>query len=134
MNDKCAAGTGRFLENMARTLQMDLAAMSEAGLHWKKDLTISSTCTVFAESEVVSLIAENAETGDIIHALNKSVAKKTAAMAQRMGGGAPYLMTGGVARNAGVVGELTAGVGAPVVVAEHPDLAGAVGAALYAMS
>ena len=86
------------------------------------------------EAEVVSLIAENAETGDIIHALNKSVAKKTAAMAQRMGGGAPYLMTGGVARNAGVVGELTAGVGAPVVVAEHPDLAGAVGAALYAMS
>ncbi|MBQ9465070.1 MAG: 2-hydroxyglutaryl-CoA dehydratase, partial [Lachnospiraceae bacterium] len=133
MNDKCAAGTGRFLENMARTLETDMDAMSAAGLSWKKDLTISSTCTVFAESEVVSLVAENAETPDIIHALNKAVAKKTSAMALRMGSEPPYLMTGGVARNAGVAAELSAGVGAPVKIAEHPDLAGAIGAALYAM-
>ena len=86
-----------------------------------------------AESEVVSLVAENAETPDIIHALNKAVAKKTSAMALRMGSEPPYLMTGGVARNAGVAAELSAGVGAPVKIAEHPDLAGAIGAALYAM-
>ena len=59
MNDKCAAGTGRFLENMAKVLELDLQTIAEIGLSYKKDLTISSMCTVFAESEVVSLVAEN---------------------------------------------------------------------------
>ena len=59
MNDKCAAGTGRFLEMMARTLELDMAEMSRRGLTWDKELTISSMCTVFAESEVISLIADN---------------------------------------------------------------------------
>ena len=59
MNDKCAAGTGRFLEMMARTMEMNLDQMSECGLEFKEDITISSMCTVFAESEVVSLIAQN---------------------------------------------------------------------------
>lgn len=86
MNDKCAAGTGRFLEMMARTMEMDLDQMSEAGLTYKEDITISSMCTVFAESEVVSLIAQNKETDDIVHGLNKAVASKTAALAKRVGG------------------------------------------------
>lgn len=98
MNDKCAAGTGRFLEMMARTLQMKLPEMSELGLDWHNDVTISSMCTVFAESEVVSLIARSTAPADIIHGLNKSVAGKTAALARRTGGVAPFMMTGGVAR------------------------------------
>ena len=132
MNDKCAAGTGRFLEMMAGTLELSMDEMSHLGLKWKKDLTITSTCTVFAESEVVSLIASNAQTSDIIHALNKSVASRTASMVRRVRGTAPYMMTGGVARNAGVVQEIEKLLGAKLIIPEDPDLTGALGAALYA--
>lgn len=76
MNDKCAAGTGRFLEMMARTLGLSLEEMSVKGLDWKENIVISSMCTVFAESEVVSLVAQNKDVADIIHGLNVSVASK----------------------------------------------------------
>ena len=133
MNDKCAAGTGRFLEMMARTLQMKLPEMSELGLDWHNDVTISSMCTVFAESEVVSLIARSTAPADIIHGLNKSVAGKTAALARRTGGMAPFMMTGGVARNRGVVKELETALKAPVEVSEYSQLCGSLGAALFAL-
>ena len=133
MNDKCAAGTGRFLEMMARTLQMKLPEMSELGLDWHNDVTISSMCTVFAESEVVSLIARSTAPADIIHGLNKSVAGKTAALARRTGGVAPFMMTGGVARNRGVVKELESALKAPVEVSEYSQLCGSLGAALFAL-
>ena len=132
MNDKCAAGTGRFLEMMAHTLEISMEEMSSLGLTWKKDLTISSTCTVFAESEVVSLIAENTATSDIIHALDKSVASKTAGMVRRVQGKGPYMMTGGVARNEGVAKELEKKLGAKLAIMQYPDLIGALGAALFA--
>ena len=134
MNDKCAAGTGRFLEMMARTLELDMGEMSQRGLTWDKELTISSMCTVFAESEVISLIADNHTDSDIIHGLNKSIAGKTASMAARARGCAPYMMTGGVARNLGVVRELEKKLDAPLFISENPDLCGALGAALFALS
>lgn len=129
MNDKCAAGTGRFLEMMARTLEMPLAELSRQGLEWKHEVRISSMCTVFAESEVVSLIADDTPTPDIIHGLDVSVATKTSALAKRVKGEPPYLMTGGVANNEGVVRALAEVLGAPV--RTHPDsqLCGAIGAA-----
>ena len=133
MNDKCAAGTGRFLEMMARTLELDMAEMSRRGLTWDKELTISSMCTVFAESEVISLIADNHTDSDIIHGLNKSIAGKTAAMAARAKGQPPYMMTGGVARNRGVVQALEEKLGAKLSISENPDLCGALGAALFAL-
>ena len=80
MNDKCAAGTGRFLEMMAKTMEMSLDELSQVGLSYQEDITISSMCTVFAESEVVSLIAQNKHTDDIVHGLNKAVAAKTASL------------------------------------------------------
>lgn len=132
MNDKCAAGTGRFLEMMAHTLEIDMDEMSRAGLRWKRDLTISSTCTVFAESEVVGLIAENADTGDIVHALDVSVASKTCGMVKRVRGTAPYMMTGGVAKNAGVAKEIERRLGERLTITDYPDLTGAIGAALFA--
>ncbi|MBR2527887.1 MAG: 2-hydroxyacyl-CoA dehydratase [Blautia sp.] len=132
MNDKCAAGTGRFLEMMAHTLQMDMDQLGSYGHKWNKDLTISSVCTVFAESEVVSLIAENHALDDIIHALNKAVATKTASMVRRAGGEAPFMMTGGVARNKGLVKELERCLGEPLYIDDMPDMAGAIGAALFA--
>lgn len=132
MNDKCAAGTGRFLEMMARTLETDMDEMSRKGLKWDKDLTISSMCTVFAESEVISLIADNHSEADIIHGLNKSIAAKTASMVSRAKGGGPYMMTGGVARNLGVVHALEERLGESLFITENPDLCGALGAALFA--
>ncbi len=133
MNDKCAAGTGRFLEMMARTLELDMKQMSQKGLSWKKDLTISSMCTVFAESEVISLIADNHSDSDIIHGLNQSIAAKTASMVSRAKGRPPYMMTGGVARNKGVVQALEARLGDSLYITETPDLCGALGAALFAL-
>ena len=132
MNDKCAAGTGRFLEMMAQTLEMSLSEMDRLSAKWKKDLTISSTCTVFAESEVVSMIAENKDAADIIHALDKAVAAKTCAMVKRTNGSAPYMMTGGVANNPGVAREIEKKLGEKLIIMEHPDLIGALGAALFA--
>lgn len=132
MNDKCAAGTGRFLEMMAHSLEMSLEEMSRHGLHYKEDITISSMCTVFAESEVVSLIAENKSTDDIVHGLNKSVAAKTNALVKRVGGREKYMMTGGVAKNEGLVKTLEETIHAPITVKKESQLCGALGAALYA--
>ncbi len=132
MNDKCAAGTGRFLEMMARTMEMTLPQMSQLGKKWKKEVTISSMCTVFAESEVVSLIAQNTEPADIIHGLNQAVATRTAALVRRIGGQEAYMMTGGVARNEGLVQVLEEKLGAPIHVSEYAQLCGAIGAALMA--
>ena len=103
MNDKCAAGTGRFLEMMAKTMEISLDELSKVGLSYQEDITISSMCTVFAESEVVSLIAQNKPTDDIVHGLNKAVASKTASLVKRVGGEEAYMMTGGVAQNKGLV-------------------------------
>lgn len=133
MNDKCAAGTGRFLETMAKTLDMPLSELSRLGLEWKHEVRISSMCTVFAESEVVSLIADDTPTPDIIHGLDVSVATKTAALAKRVKAEPPYLMTGGVANNDGVVKALESVLGAPVSTHEDSQLCGAIGAALLGL-
>lgn len=133
MNDKCAAGTGRFLEMMARTLEMSLEELSQKGLHYGEDITISSMCTVFAESEVVSLIAQNKATDDIVHGLNKAVAVKTASLAKRVGGEAPYMMTGGVSKNQGLVKTLEEKLGAELIISDRAQLCGALGAALFAV-
>ena len=132
MNDKCAAGTGRFLEMMAHSLELDLKEMSNHGLTYNEDITISSMCSVFAQSEVVSLIAENKSTDDIVHGLNKSVAVKTNALVKRVGGEDKYMMTGGVSKNKGLVKTLEEKVGASIVIKEEAQLCGALGAALFA--
>lgn len=132
MNDKCAAGTGRFLEMMAHTLQLDLSAMSKRGLKYDEDIKISSTCSVFAESEVVSLIAQNKAVDDIVHGLNKSVAAKTYSLVRRVKGRGPYMMTGGVSRNDGLVKTLEEVLGEKLIISKDAQLCGALGAALYA--
>lgn len=132
MNDKCAAGTGRFLENMAKVLELSLDDMAAVGMKYKNDLTISSMCTVFAESEVVSLIAENHSVADIVHGLNKSVATKTKSMCGRVKDTDHMMMTGGVANNAGVVSELEKQLKTKIFIPEQPEFCGALGAALIA--
>ncbi len=133
MNDKCAAGTGRFLDMMAKTLDIPLEEMSVLGLNWNESIEISSMCTVFAESEVVSLVAQNKALPDIIHGLNRSVASKVGALASRLGKAPEYMMTGGVARNAGIVKALEEKIGEPIYICDEAQLCGAIGAALFAL-
>ena len=133
MNDKCAAGTGRFLEIMARTLELSIDEMAEAGLEYKEDIVISSICTVFAESEIVSLIAQNKETCDIVHGLNESVASKAVALVNRVNAGPKFMMTGGVAKNEGVVAAISEKLNAEITTDELAQYCGALGAALYAL-
>lgn len=133
MNDKCAAGTGRFLEMMSRSLEVPLNEMGERSLGWKEDIDITSMCTVFAESEVVSLIAQNKEISDIIHGLNKAVSTKTAALVNRVGKQEGYMMTGGVAKNIGVVKCLEKKLQSKIFIPEEPQIVGAIGAALIAL-
>ena len=133
MNDKCAAGTGRFLDMMARTLEMDVSHMGEVDRGWKEEITISSICTVFAESEVVSLIAQNKRTADIVHGLHKSVASKIGALLARVKAAGAYMMTGGVAKNEGVRRAIEEKTGEPLLLSEEPQICGALGAALLAL-
>jgi len=133
MNDKCAAGTGRFLEMMARTLGLTMDEMSALGLSWKKDVVISSMCTVFAESEVVSLVAQNRALPDIIHGLNSSVADKVSALVNRIEPEGEFIITGGVAKNMGVVRALEKSLGAKLYVCGEAQICGALGAALFAL-
>lgn len=133
MNDKCAAGTGRFLEMIARTMELPLDEFCTQGLSWKHDVKISSMCTVFAESEVVSLVADDTPVPDIIHGLDRSVASKITSLAKRVKAEPPYLMTGGVANNEGVVTAIGEALGAPVATSEDSQLCGALGAALLGL-
>ncbi len=132
MNDKCAAGTGRFLEVMAKILNVDIGQMGQISLEAEQEISISSTCTVFAESEVISRLSENGKIPDIVAGIHRSVAKRVAGMALRIGCEPEVAMSGGVALNGGVVRAMEQELGMAVRV--HPDcqLAGAVGAALYA--
>ncbi len=135
MNDKCAAGTGRFLEAMARALEVDISELSDLDKGASGDLTISSMCTVFAESEVVSLIAEGVEVNEIVSALNRAIATRIVALVKRISpsiNGNSVAMSGGVAHNAGVIRALSAAMQTDVTVPPQPDTVGALGAALIA--
>lgn len=130
MNDKCAAGTGRFLEVMARALETDVSEMGKLAAGDGRVATISSMCTVFAESEVVSLIAAGTPADEIARGIHEAVAERVAAMAQRLGVEEPVVMTGGVAKNEGVVRALEAKLGCKILVPQEPQIVGALGAAL----
>ena len=133
MNDKCAAGTGRFLEIMARTLELSIDEMARVGLKHNEDIVISSICTVFAESEIISLIAQNKETCDIVHGLNESVANKAVSLVNRVKAEPKFMMTGGVAKNDGVVQAISQKLKAEIATDEMAQCCGALGAALYAL-
>ena len=132
MNDKCAAGTGRFLEVMARALEVDLDNFGKFSLEADTPAKISSLCTVFAESEVISLISKGEKRQNIIAGIHESIAARVVAMAGRLGLSAPVMMTGGVAKNKGVVHALENKTGHPVKVSEKAQVTGAIGAALIA--
>ena len=131
MNDKCAAGTGRFLEVMARVLELDVSQLAEMDERAENIVPVSSTCTVFAESEVISQLAKNVNLCDLVAGIHASVAVRTAGLVRRLGLLAPVAMTGGVAQNAGVVRALEKELNTNISVSPMTQLAGAYGAAVY---
>ena len=133
MNDKCAAGTGRFLEMIARSLEISLDELGPAALESKKRLEIASMCSVFAESEVISLIANNEEKPDIAAGVCRAVAGKAYSLIRRVGLEGAYMMTGGVAQNPGVVRAVEELIGEKLFICEDPEIVGATGAALLAL-
>jgi len=132
MNDKCAAGTGRFLEVMARALEVPIEEIGTFALKSNNPAAISSTCTVFAESEVISLFAKGASKEDIASGIHKSIARRVGGMAKRIGVAPQLVFCGGVAKNNAVKNYLEVELGFDIVRPEHPQLTGAIGAALIA--
>lgn len=133
MNDKCAAGTGRFLEAIARTLEIDISEVGPCALKSEKEIEITSMCTVFAESEVISLIANNTEKADIANGICRSIANKSYSQLKRVGLEPDFMMTGGVAKNEGVIRAVEDKIGAKLYICPEPEIVGATGAALYAL-
>jgi len=132
MNDRCAAGTGKFLEIMARNLGFAIDVFGDEALTAKKDINISSMCTVFAESEVTSLIAKGQDRREIALGLHSSVARRAVSMINRVAPDAEIVFTGGVARNSCVQSLLAKKLNRAVHIPQEPQFVGALGAALLA--
>ena len=132
MNEKCAAGTGRFFEVMARVLNCSLDELAELAARAEKSVPISSVCTVFAESEVISQLASGAKPEEVAKGAHQSVAKRVAGLCNRLGMQPQVVMTGGVALNESMVKAMSEEIGLPIVVPENPQVMGAIGAAYYA--
>lgn len=131
MNDRCAAGTGKFLEFMAVAFQVPIDRFGDFALEGEPGLTINSMCTVFAEAEATSLMARGRRPQDIALALHQSVVKRSLSMLRRVADRGPLVFSGGVARNRCIVKSLRAEAGVDILIPDQPDVLGAFGAALY---
>lgn len=132
MNDKCAAGTGRFLEVMSAKLEMSLAEFARLSMGANSYVPISNMCSVFAESEVISLIASGKSKDEIAKGIHRSIAERTIGLMKRVEGGPPYYMAGGGAKNPALIKELEKCLGEKVSVLCEPQFSGAYGAATLA--
>jgi len=133
MNDRCAAGTGKFLEIMAKTLDYSMKDFGYVTPQKNKKIQINSMCTVFAESEIVSLIAKGENREDIAFALHRLVANRVLSMLKRIPVEGDIVFAGGCAKNQCLKGLIEHSLGTPIHVADNPEITGALGAALYAM-
>jgi len=132
MNDKCAAGTGRFLEVMAKALELDLQDLARVSLESRQPCVISSTCSVFAETEVITLAADGAEIPDIAAGIHRAIANRLISLVKSVGFKKDFTVTGGVAKNEGVMRFLEDELGPAKRLPEDPQIVGALGAALVA--
>ncbi len=132
MNDRCAAGTGKFLEIMAKTLGFEIDQFGERALESRKEIQINSMCTVFAESEVISLISRGEKRNDIALGLHKSVAKRSISMLRRIGTNGSLVFAGGVAKNKCMIHLIEGLLNQKIVVPDNPQIVGAYGAAILA--
>ena len=133
MNDRCASGTGRFFEVLARAIEVDVDELAGLALRGTRDLEVSSMCATFAETEIVSLLAEGRDSEDIASSVHRAVAARTLGLVAQVGKHRPIVMTGGVARNAAMVQFMSEALDAPVQVPEQPQITGAYGAAILAL-
>ena len=135
MNDKCAAGSGRFLEVLTeRILNLPLDELGPLALKSSKRLTLSSVCTVFAESEIISLLSEHTAKEDIAYGISKAIARRVVGMGAggQISYNEPIVFSGGVARNIGVVKALEEELGKKVITPQEPQITAALGAAIFA--
>lgn len=134
-NDKCASGTGRFLEVMADALEVPLEELGSRAAKSTEKLSISNQCVIFAETEVISLVNEGKEIADILNALHHSLAGRVASLAKSIEVAEDVVMTGGVAKNSGVFNALSKILNVEIKSLEgmDPQIMGALGAALYAL-
>jgi predicted CoA-substrate-specific enzyme activase len=133
MNDKCAAGTGRFFEAMSRVLEISLQDLSELSLRSREPAQITSQCSVFAESEVITLLNEGAEISDIAAGINEAIAARLASMVRKVGLEEQVTVSGGCAKNRGLIAALEKKLGVEVKpLGMDPQVIGALGAALIA--
>ncbi len=133
MNDKCAAGTGRFLENTAGRLRVPLTEMGQVAIASSEEVAISSTCTVFAESEIISMIAHGVEVPPILKGLHRSLVRRIVAMIRSVGLTPPLMLSGGVVKNPAIRRMIEEETGEKVTLPDYPQLMGAYGAALVAL-
>lgn len=134
MNDKCAAGTGKFLEYTAKALEVPIEELGRLALTSKEPASITSMCTVFAESEVISLRARGFKKEDIAAGLIESIARRVAVMVRQVGLKQNVAFVGGVAKNAGIKVFLETELSIPLYVPPEPQITGALGAALYGIN
>ena len=134
MNDKCAAGTGRFLEGMAKVLGVELDELGPMSLDAASPVSITKTCTVLAQFDVMCMINDGKESSDIAAGINRAMAERISKMTKKVGIRDKVTITGGVAKNSGVVAGLTDVLGREIVELEgiDPQIVGALGAALFA--
>ena len=133
MNDKCAAGTGRFLGAAASALEIPLSELGPTALRAEKAVKISTTCTVFAESEVVSWLGKGKKVEDVLLGVHQSIASRSLGLMRRVGVEPEVSFTGGVTKNIGMVAALNELLGFKVNVSDESHYIGALGAALFAM-
>lgn len=132
MNDKCAAGTGRFLDVMSNILHIDIKNFGDYALKSEKAASISSTCTVFAESEVISQLSKGVDIYDLVAGICQSVAVRTASLAKRGKIKSKVYMSGGVALNKGIREAISVELNEPIYFVENAQYMGALGAAIFA--
>lgn len=132
MNDKCAAGTGRFLDVMARAMETEIQDFGQLALKGENPSEISSVCTVFAESEIISLVAKGEKREDITSGIHLSIARRIVSMVKRVGLVPPLAMSGGVALNIGLIKALEGLLNTPISTTPLSQYSGALGAALLA--
>ncbi|MDE3075960.1 MAG: 2-hydroxyglutaryl-CoA dehydratase, partial [Chloroflexota bacterium] len=133
MNDKCAAGTGRFLANSAEALGLQLGEIGELSLKARHPVKLSTVCTVFVESDILSYLAQGKRVEDILGGVHASIATRTVALMRRVGVTEEVTFTGGVSRNLGIVKALEDKLGCRLNVSPDAHYMGALGAALFAM-
>ncbi len=133
MNDKCAAGSGRFLTNSAEAVGLDVSEIGDRSLQAERPVRLSTVCTVFVESDILSYLAQGKKVPDILAGVHAAIAARTVALVRRVGANLEVTMTGGVSRNVGMRRAIEEKLGVPLNASGDSHYTGAIGAAMYAL-